>query len=100
MSQAKPAGQVYLNATIRSAKLPILTHRYGPATHTTFSITSRAPAVSHRDKICINDEILTGVKRNYLHSQAYKRSEAYKKIGVENDRLYKRINSQKSLYSQ
>lgn len=48
----------------------------------------------------MNDSILEKVKHNYLQSHFNKRAYTSKQINRENERIYKRLNSQTSLYSQ
>lgn len=51
-------------------------------------------------KILLNDEILMRRKENHLNTQYNRRLNALKNITKENKKIYQRINSQKSLYSQ
>lgn len=73
---SKPSGHTYISSKIPSARLPILTNRYAPTTQANFnttSIGSRNGAFSFREKVSLNNEIITNRKRNHLNSQAHKR---------------------------
>ena len=55
---------------------------------------------SHAQRISgLNDEMLMRCKENHLNTQYNHRKTKLKEITKENKKIYKRINSQKSLYS-
>lgn len=105
MSQKKTSAHVYLSSTLRNTRFPTVMNRYVNTPITTPNITTiKNPTISSQrenaEKSKLNDEIFVSVKRNFLQSQAYKRAQNYKKIDNENTKLFKRISSQKSVYSQ
>lgn len=97
----RPQGQVYLSSAYRSVRHHSFSkNRYVPTTNATFSITSHNNTTYTSPRLNINDELLQKRKANHLQSQVNKRENVNNEIAKRNKILYKRLNSQKSLYSQ
>lgn len=93
----KTWGRPYKTNTIPSARgaKPLENSKKLPVANTSFSV-NRDP---HR-KIHLNEQLMTQRRENYLNSHFNKRRNTLKQITRENKKIYQRINSQKSLYSQ
>ena len=93
----KAWGRPYRTGTIPSSRAskPLDNSKRLPAANTSYSL-KRDPV----QKMQLNEQLITQRRENYLNSQFNRRRNTLKQMTKENKKIYERINSQKSLYSQ